>query len=225
MSANLILIIEDETSIAESLEFVLRKEGFEVRCCTTGAEGISAARELSPQLIVLDVNLPDHSGFEICQQIRRTHNNPVLFLTSRNEEIDRILGLEIGADDYVTKPFSPREVVARIKAIIRRGIIANEPPSNLSFKVDDERKSIKFHGSDLDLSRYEYLLLKFLLSNPGKVYTREALMNRLWEVPEMSLERTIDTHIKTIRQKLRQLDPKTEYIKTHRGFGYSFEQP
>lgn len=220
-----VLIVEDESSIAETLLFVLEAEGYHCTWCQTGLEAKKAMAEYPPDLIVLDVGLPDQSGFDLCREIRKTNSVPILFVTARNEEIDRILGLELGGDDYVTKPFSPREIVARVKAILRRGkAVPAQPRSTKAFTVDHDRMVISFCGTALDLSRYEYRLLMVLLRRPGRVFSREELMNIAWESPEMSLERTVDTHIKTIRSKLKAVKNEKDPIVTHRGFGYSLRE-
>ena len=193
----------------------------------------------SPALIILDIGLPDASGFDVCREIRKSSNIPLLFLTARGEEIDRIMGLELGADDYVTKPFSGREVVARVRALLRRSSPdhstadlstrhLSEPLQTHSkhprFTVDAAKFIISFDTVPIPLSRYEYRLLLVLLARPGRVYSREELMNRAWETPEMSLERTVDTHIKTIRAKLRSIAAEEDLIITHRGLGYSLRE-
>jgi two-component system catabolic regulation response regulator CreB len=190
----------------------------------TASEGLKLFERSPPHLVLLDVGLPDLSGFEVCKEIRRTSAVPILFLTARSSEVDRVVGLEIGADDYVTKPFSPREVVARVKAILRRASAPSTPKTEGAFAVDESKRSIRFRGIALELSRYEYGILAFLLKHPGRVYSRTQLMEAVWEEPEMSLERTIDAHVKAIRGKLRAIAPDEEIIETHRGFGYSISE-
>jgi len=222
-----VLIVDDEIAIVDALRHQLQRERFEVLHSASAAEALEMiALESRISLVVLDVGLPDQLGTRIFPSIRAVRNDiPVLFLTARNDEVDRIIGLELGADDYITKPFSPREVVVRIKNILRRTGISGESsiervPQTV-FTVEHEQKRIFLNGISLDLARYEYLLLKLLLSRPGKVFSRDEILSRVWESPEMSLERTVDTHIKTIRAKIRAVDPEKEYISTHRGFGYS----
>lgn len=220
-----VLIVEDESSIAETLLFVLEAEGYHCVWCTTGLEAKKSMVEYPPDIVILDVGLPDQSGFDLCKEIRKTSAVPIIFVTARTEEIDRVLGLELGGDDYVSKPFSPREMVARVKAILRRGkAVPSQPRSAKAFIVDHDRMQISFHGKSMDLSRYEYRLLMVLLRRPGRVFSREELMNIAWESPEMSLERTVDTHIKTIRSKLRAIKGDVDPIVTHRGFGYSLRE-
>lgn len=222
-----ILIVEDESSIADTLSYALRAEGFETLWCNNAERALSSLRSFHPALILLDVGLPDRSGFELCKEIRQISRVPIIFLTARNEEVDKIIGLELGADDYVTKPFSPRELVARVKAILRRVNDSSRGQLQILsklFLIDEERHTTTFKGQSLDLTRYEFRLLRLFVKRPGRVYSREALMGLAWETPEMSLERTVDTHIKTLRSKLRVVDPSTEYIITHRGIGYALRE-
>ncbi len=222
-----VLIVEDEASIADSIIYALESEGFKTSHALTASDGLKLCKEVSPGFIILDIGLPDGNGFDLCREIRKFSSAPLLFLTARTGEIDRILGLELGGDDYLAKPFSPRELVARVKAILRRldrTVAPSESKLPTRFVVDDKRKAVIFHGKPLDLSRYEYLLLVLLLKTPGRVYSREQLMNLIWDTPEMSLERTIDTHIKSIRSKLKAIDEEDESIVTHRGFGYSLKE-
>ena len=219
-----VLIIEDEPAIAETLIYACKEAGIATTHCLLGHLGISAVREQVFDFVVLDVGLPDMTGFEVCKQIRATSHIPILFLTARNHEIDRIVGLEIGADDYVTKPFSPREVVARINAILRRAGKSEQSEPN-TFQLDETACRIQYRGQFLALTRYEYLLLKTLILQPKRVYSRDQLMDIVWAQAENTLERTVDAHIKTVRAKLRKVDTQTEalsqVIVTHRGMGYS----
>ncbi len=223
-----ILIVEDESSIVDAVSFVLQRDGYEIVSVGTGQAALDTILQQRFDLILLDVGLPDINGFDVCKQIRKNNSVPIIFLTARSEEVDRVLGLELEADDYVCKPFSPRELVARIKAILRRSedkIVTPETArKNTAFSIDNERLIVSFYGSPLDLVRYEYRILCILIRRPGRVYSREQLMNLAWESPEMSLERTIDTHVKTIRQKLREIRPQDDSILTHRGTGYSLRE-
>jgi two-component system, OmpR family, catabolic regulation response regulator CreB len=223
-----ILLLEDEPAIADTLVYALKTEGFSVEWCLTGRAGREAFAAGAFALIILDVGLPDGNGFDWCRELRRTSQVPVLFLTARNAEVDRIVGLEIGGDDYVTKPFSPREVAARVRAILRRGVSVGTTASTEvpveDFTHDVERCAISFRGVRLELSRYEYRLLATLLARPGRVFSRDDLMARVWEDPGASLDRTVDAHIKMVRAKVRQVagvDLKEDPIQTHRGLGYS----
>ena len=218
-----ILIIEDETAIADVLAYALQSEGYATHRCTLGAEGLDALRNGAYAMAILDIGLPDMSGYDVCRQARTFSETPILFLTARSDEVERIVGLEIGADDYVTKPFSPREVVARVRAILRRMPQA-QPAAAAStawFEVDAGSSRIKFCGTLLDLTRYEYLLLEFMLQRPGHIFSRETLMDSIWQDALDTSDRTVDTHIKTLRAKLKAISEKREPIVTHRGMGYS----
>ena len=224
-TAQTVLIVEDEPAIADNIAYVLQTEGFEVVVCATGGEASEALAGDNIGLIVLDVGLPDCSGFDLCKQIRKTSAVPIIFLTARSEEIDRVVGLEIGGDDYVAKPFSPRELAARVKAVLRRtqseAGAEDVPPAQSPLVLDPNKMLIHYFGTPLDLSRYEFRILEVLMRRPGWVYSRDKLMEQAWESPEASMDRTVDTHIKTIRAKLRQVCPDIDPIKTHRGVGYS----
>ncbi len=226
-----ILIVEDEQAIADSIAYALRTDGFAPLHVTLGEQALQAMRaQPAPALVVLDVGLPDISGLDVCRRLRQFSDVPILFLTARSDEIDRVVGLEIGADDYVTKPFSPRELVARIRVILRRmgpgvhaaAAAAAPPPSPPArFELRPLEARILFHGQPLDLTRYEYLLLKTLLDHPTHVLSRAQLMDRVWTDAPDTLERTVDAHVKSLRAKLRLIDPGTDPILTHRGMGYS----
>jgi two-component system catabolic regulation response regulator CreB len=206
-----ILIFEDEPIIADTLIYALETDGFAAERVATAEEGLRRMEGETFDLIILDVGLPDRNGFEVCKQIRSTLSIPILFLTARADEIDRVVGLEIGGDDYIVKPFSPREVSARVKAVLRRSAPPPQPVSSELFVIDESRKMI----------RYEYGVLKLLVEHPGQVFSRAQLLERVWEEPEMTQERTVDSHVKTIRGKLRAVDDSRDPIETHRGFGYS----
>lgn len=228
-TARRIVIVEDEPAIADTLVYALKTEGFAPEWCCTGGAGLAAVAREQADLVILDVGLPDANGFDLCRELHRRGPVPVLFLTARNAEIDRIVGLELGADDYVTKPFSPREVTARVKAILRRASTADRPPAiaevdATGFAHDEERQEVRYRGQALELTRYEYRLFKVLFSRPGRVYSRDELMSRVWEDPGASFDRTVDAHIKTLRAKLRAAacDDSFDPIRTHRGSGYSF---
>jgi two-component system, OmpR family, catabolic regulation response regulator CreB len=224
-----ILIVEDEPSIADTIQFPLETDGCVTERCETGGEALDLLANGRFDLIVLDVGLPDMTGFEVCRRIRVTSNVPILFLTARSEEIDRVVGLEIGGDDYVSKPFRPRELSARIRAILRRVSLPDPVNRQLpttdtncgALSIDRERKVVRYFGERLTLSRYEFRLLEILANAPGRVYSRAQLMEAAWEEPEASMERTVDAHIKSLRSKLRQVRPEIDAIQTHRGFGYS----
>lgn len=223
-----VLVVEDEPSISDNISFGLKREGFACEVVTTGFEAVAKLREQDFVLVILDVGLPDTTGFEVCKEIRGFSQVPIIFLTARNEEIDRILGLEIGGDDYVCKPFSVRELVARVRVILRRGRVDSPPEKTEGevygpFCLDAERYQISVAETLLNLTRYEFRMLKVFLERPGRVLTREQLMYQVWEEPEASGERTVDAHVKSIRAKLREASPGVEYIQTHRGIGYSMQ--
>ncbi|HEV8693872.1 MAG TPA: two-component system response regulator CreB [Lysobacter sp.] len=224
-----ILLVEDEPAIAETVLYALRMEGFEAQHCLTGGEALREARNARYDLAVLDVGLPDIGGFALCRELRRSKSLegsdlPVIFLTAHDAEAERILGLEIGADDYVTKPFSPRELVARVRVVLRRGRMSTDASVNVPcFEHDADGHRIRYRGRLLELTRYEYGLLAALLQRPGAVLSRAQLMDRVWGDAMDSGDRTIDTHIKTLRAKLRAVAPEADPIRTHRGLGYSLE--
>jgi len=222
-SKSKILLIEDEPSIADTIIYPLETDGFEAIWGMTISEGRKAFRSHSVDLILLDVGLPDGNGFEFCKEIRKSSDVPIIFLTARREEIDRIIGLEIGGDDYVIKPFSPRELVSRVKAVLRRSRHKQHSPFAPGFAVNEDACKIVYRGKELELSRYEYRILEILVRRPGWIFSREKLMSMAWEEPESAMDRTIDAHIKGIRSKLRQLDPERDPIQTHRGMGYSLK--
>jgi two-component system catabolic regulation response regulator CreB len=218
-----ILIVEDEPAIADTIQYALETEGFVPLTAPTGQEALELIAGGGIDLVILDIGLPDINGFELCKQIRQSSALPIIFLTARNEEVDRVVGLEIGGDDYVVKPFSPREVTARVKAVLRRTRSADpaaaDPPT--AWAVDAARRRISYFGRALELSRTEYELLHTLIRRPGQVFTRDQLMASIWDEPEASLDRTVDAHIKNLRAKLRTIRPDLDPIVTHRGTGYA----
>ncbi|MEQ1684341.1 MAG: two-component system response regulator CreB [Burkholderiaceae bacterium] len=224
-----ILIVEDEPGIADTLQYALRTEGFEPVCCATGEEALASARAQPPALVILDVGLPDTSGFEVFKRLRAASDVPVVFLTARSDEIDRVVGLELGADDYIAKPFSPRELVARVRGILRRSTktatsSVAAPPPTVPVVVDEGRRQVRFYGRALELSRYEFGLLQTLASRPGHVFSRDALLDRVWGDATESLDRTVDAHVKTLRAKMKLVAPALEPIRTHRGSGYALAE-
>ena len=226
----MILVVEDESSIADNIMYALSTEGYVPLWCETGQDALAQLTKQEISLVVLDVGLPDMSGFDVLREIRKAGHIPVIFVTARTDEVDRVVGLELGADDYVVKPFSPRELTARVKAVLRRtsnDALPTEAQQNYShhpFELDEKKHSILYHGQNLELSRYEFRLLRVLILKPGQVFTREQLMDKVWEDPAMSFDRTVDTHIKTIRQKLKAVKEDAEMIITHRGVGYSLKE-
>jgi len=218
-----ILVVEDEVAIADTLLYALTGEGFGARRVALAAEALELLRGGGIDLVILDVGLPDMTGFEACKQLRRFSNVPVMFLTARAEEVDRVVGLEIGADDYVVKPFSPREVVARVRAILKRSAGNGAPPAGQEFHVDMERLQIHYRGQLLKLTALEFRLLQQLLAFPERVQSREQLLAAVGVPADAGYERNIDTHIKALRAKLREVAPEHDPIQTHRGFGYSYQ--
>ncbi len=220
-----ILIVEDEQAIADNIQYALETEGFETRCLLSGMQVLPLLDHDGIDLIILDIGLPDINGLELCKEIRKFHSLPIIFLTARAAEIDRVVGLEIGADDYVVKPFSPRELTARVKAVLRR---TRQPAAQRSiiqtFQVNESKRRISYRGQPLALSRYEYNLLTLFIQRPGHVFSREQLMDMAWDEPEASMDRTVDAHIKNIRAKLKSITPDMDPIVTHRGVGYALKE-
>ena len=218
-----ILIVEDEAAIAGTLVYALQSEGFTTSWLSLGQDAVNHQRASPADLIILDIGLPDITGFETCKQLRRFSEVPVMFLSARDGEIDRVVGLEIGADDYVVKPFSPREVAARVRAILKRMQPRTAPVSeNQPFKVDLERFQISYRAQPLSLTRHEFRLLQCLLAQPERVFSREQLLDAMGVAADAGYERSIDSHIKSVRAKLRVVAADAEPIQTHRGLGYSF---
>lgn len=233
MSDTQIFIVEDEPSIAQTVQFALESEGFTTEHFSTGNSCLDALENHTPSLILLDVGLADGSGFDFFRLFRQRCSAPVVFLTARGEEIDRVVGLEMGADDYIVKPFSLRELVARVRVVLRRFEDAPAPnnhPAEYSenapsdaFLIDDLRRQIHFRSVALDLTLHEYRLLETLISQPGRVFSRGQLLEHAWDNPDHRLERTVDSHIKRLRNKLREVDAEINPIRTHRGLGYSLD--
>lgn len=237
-----ILLVEDESGIADTLQYVLSTDGFAPVWCSTAAEALAQFAAEPPALAVLDVGLPDMNGFELFRRLQALpggHQVPMLFLTARSDEIDRVVGLELGADDYIAKPFSPRELVARVRTILRRSArpaaaapAAPDPntrpapatPPPTLWMLDEERHQIRFYGRALELSRYEYGVLRLLVQKPGRVYTRDELLQKVWGDANDSFDRTVDAHIKTLRAKLKSVAPGLEPIRTLRGTGYALNE-
>ncbi|GAA6143455.1 two-component system response regulator CreB [Hydrogenophaga sp. 5NK40-0174] len=237
-----ILLLEDEQTIADTLLYALRSEGFEVEHVSLAAQAIDVFARQAPDLAILDVGVPDGNGFDVCKQMRKSSDLPIVFLTARGEEIDRILGLELGADDYVTKPFSPREVCARVKAILRRSArqevqgesstasrvgagVSGASGDEAALALDETNQRIRCRGEAMSLTRYEYLLLATLLRRPQRIFSRSELMDMVWADALDSSERTVDAHVKLVRAKLREHGLTAEVIQTHRNMGYSLQMP
>jgi two-component system catabolic regulation response regulator CreB len=236
-----ILIAEDESGIADTLQYVLRTDGFVPLWCPTAAQAIAQFTAEPPALAILDVGLPDMNGFELFKRLQALPGGaqvPMLFLTARSDEIDRVVGLELGADDYIAKPFSPRELVARVRTILRRSgrgaqaapaatppAPAPEPAAPATpFALDLERMQIRYYGRLLELSRYEYGVLRLLVQRPGRVYTRDDLLRLVWDEASDSFDRTVDAHVKTLRAKLKAIAPEVDPIRTLRGTGYALNE-
>ncbi|WP_149136669.1 two-component system response regulator CreB [Cupriavidus campinensis] len=233
MNPPTVVVVEDEAAIADTILYALRTDGMQAEHLVLGSDALQRLRAAPADLVILDVGLPDMSGFEVCRTLRTFSDVPVIFLTARHEEIDRIVGLEIGADDYVVKPFSPRELAARVRVILRRAggragapapasVSASAPPP-ARFTHDAAGARIAFHGQWLALTRYEYRLLALLVAQPGRIYSRAQLMDSVWHDAADTIDRTVDTHIKTVRAKLRAVDATFDAIRTHRGMGYSLD--
>ena len=221
----IILVVEDEAAIAETITYALATEGFAPVWKTTGREALVVLAREPVAFVVLDVGLPDMSGFDVCRELRKRHAVPVIFLTARSGEVDKVVGLELGADDYLAKPFSPRELTARIRAVLRRSQGAPAAGSAPAGWTHDAAKCrIGFRGRPLDLTRNEYRLLGALLAAPGRVFSRDQLMAAAWDDPGAALDRTVDAHIKTLRAKLRDAVPEADPIVTHRGLGYALRE-
>lgn len=215
-----ILIVEDEPRIAAFIAKGLKAAGYTPVVEASGLLAVARAVAGEPDLIVLDVGLPDIDGYALLRELRRGRDLPAIFLTARQAEAERVLGLELGADDYIAKPFSPRELVARVRAVLRRG---RAPQTSSGFEHDAEGHRVFFRGRLLDLTRYEYGVMAALLQRPGAILTRAQLMDRVWGDGSDSTDRTVDTHIKTLRAKLREIDAEADPIRTQRGLGYSLQ--
>jgi len=223
-----ILLVEDERSIREPLAEALRSEGFETSVAGTAAEALGLARQ-TPDLILLDVMLPDGSGFDVCRELRASSRVPIIMLTARGEEADRVVGLELGADDYVVKPFSAREVVARIRAVLRRTAApesGGEGPLEIgSLRLDPARHEVTRDGEALELSRKEFELLHLLMRNAGSVVTRDRLIDEVWDPNWFGSTKTLDVHVSGIRRKLGDDPADPRYLHTVRGVGFRFSGP
>lgn len=221
-----IMIVEDEPKLASLLADYLHKAGYQTTHIADGREVVPAVKDAAPDLILLDLMLPGRDGVEICSELRSFSQVPIVMITARVEEIDRLLGLQTGADDYICKPFSPREVVARVQAILRRAgqwKMSTEPSVGLA--IDDAQHSVSYNGQKLDLTPVEFRLLKTLYSNKGRVFSRDQLMNNVYEDYRVVTDRTVDSHIKNLRRKLDQVSPDHEMIRSIYGIGYKFETP
>ncbi|TAM68187.1 MAG: response regulator [Microbacteriaceae bacterium] len=215
----LVVIVEDEPAIVQLQRLYLQRAGFTVHAEASGHAGLAAIRRLRPAVVILDVGLPDLDGIEVCRALRADGDwTPVIFVTARDDEIDRVVGLELGADDYVTKPFSPRELVARVKGLVRRSAPGRDAPVRRLGQVtlDPVSRTVTAHGAPIELTATEFDLLDRLLSQPERVFTREQLLSLVWGVADYSGSRTVDVHVAQLRVKLGAASP----IRTMRGVGY-----
>ena len=225
---NCVLIVEDDRNTANLVATYLQREGFVTLIENDGAAGLRAARTEQPSLVILDLMLPNIDGLGICRQLRAESQVPILMLTAREEEIDRVLGFSLGADDYVVKPFSPRELVERVKAILRRVRPVTEKPNSVlkqgSLLLDPQKHKVSRDGQPISLTSSEYKLLRTLMTAPGRVFSRSELLRHFYEQEEAVVERVIDVHINKLRQKIEPDPAKPVFIETVRGFGYRFAE-
>jgi DNA-binding response OmpR family regulator len=224
--ASTVLVVEDEPSLASTLSYNLRKDGHNVLTAVDGAEGLRAARAEEPDVIVLDLMLPKIDGLEVCRRLRADSDVPILMLTARGEEMDRVLGLEIGADDYLTKPFSMRELTARVRALLRRSAARIAPNAAAivagRLRIDPRGRTVLRDGRDVLLKAREFDLLFFLARNAGQVFTREQLLEQVWGYEFFGGSRTVDVHIRWIRAKIEEDPAQPRHLLTMRGVGYKF---
>ena len=229
MAKEKILIVDDEEHIIELLKFNLLNAGYEVLTANNGIDAVKIAKAEKPSLILLDLMLPGLDGFDVCKEIKKDKdmkNTSIIMLTAKGEELDKILGLELGADDYITKPFSVRELLARVKAVLRRTAVFNEEESDIyeskSLKVDFERHEVIVNDSKVDLTLKEFELLQILIKNKGKILKRETLLDKIWGYEYIGETRTVDVHIRYLRKKIEEDDKNPKFIETIRGVGYRF---
>lgn len=222
-----ILVVEDEKAIADILVFNLKREGYDTLVAYDGAQGLQLALEQAPDLILLDVMLPRMDGFEVCRRVRETHDTPIIMLTAREEETDKVMGLELGADDYITKPFSMRELMARVKANMRRTVTGEErakPPAQTGggLRISPENGMVYKNGRPLELSAREFDILCFLSKTPGRVFSREELMEQVWGYEYYGDLRAVDVAIRRLREKVEDQPASPRYVMTKRGMGYYY---
>ncbi len=220
-----IVIVEDEEKLAALLQEYLTQAGFRSRVFHHGTEALQVIPTLPVDLIVLDLMLPGTDGMSVCRELRKSSDVPIIMTTARVEEIDRLLGLEIGADDYICKPYSPREVVARVKAVLRRGQYSATTGHGGDFLINSDEASVTIKGQRSELTAVELNLLQTMAETPGRIYSRNQLMSRIYPDNRIVSDRTIDSHVKKLRQRLAQLEPDAEYIHSVYGLGYKFELP
>ena len=223
-----VLVIEDEESFREALEFILTKEGFQIESAATGSDGLTAFDKYNPDIILLDLMLPGMSGTDVCKSIRAKSNVPIIMLTAKDAEVDKVVGLEVGADDYVTKPFSSPELIARIRAVLRRGSseprVVDEDVIELGpIKLDIARHSVQVNNQEVTMPLKEFEVLEYLMENSGRVLTRGQLMDRIWGSNYVGDGKTLDVHIKRLRSKIESDPANPKLLHTVRGLGYKFE--
>jgi DNA-binding response OmpR family regulator len=222
-----VLVVDDEQAVQRLLAFPLEREGYRVVAAADGEQALALAQEHRPDLILLDVMLPGIDGLEVCRRIRAASSVPIIMLTARDDEIDKVLGLELGADDYITKPFSLAELRSRIRAVLRRAQLAPRPAADDVLSVDgvlldSARRTVQAHGRDVQLTYVEFEILRTLMRSPGRVYTRQNLLEAVWESADYRDPRTIDVHVRHLREKIEPNPAEPAYIHTVRGVGYRF---
>ena len=221
-----VLVVEDEESYSDALAYMLRKEGFEVGLAATGPDALVEFDRAGADIVLLDLMLPGLPGTEVCRRIRQTSNVPVIMVSAKDDEVDKVVGLELGADDYITKPYSPRELVARIRAVLRRGIEPDLAPQTLEVgpvRMDVERHTVSVDGADVRLPLKEFELLEMFLRNPGRVLTRGQLIDRVWGSDYVGDTKTLDVHVKRLRSKLEADPAEPKLLTTVRGLGYKLD--
>jgi two-component system, OmpR family, response regulator RegX3 len=221
-----VLVVEDETSYSEALSYVLRKEGFDVAIAETGPDALLEFERGGADIVLLDLMLPGLPGTEVCRQIRQTSSVPIIMVSAKDTEVDKVVGLELGADDYVTKPYSPRELVARIRTVLRRGDVVEAESSALEagpLRMDVERHVVTVDGTEVKLPLKEFELLEMFLRNPGRVLTRGQLIDRVWGSDYVGDTKTLDVHVKRLRTKIESDPARPEHLVTVRGLGYKLD--
>ena len=223
-----VLVVEDEESYSDALSYLLRKEGFEVSLASTGPDALTEFERTGADIVLLDLMLPGLPGTEVCRRIRQVSNVPVIMVSAKDDEVDKVVGLELGADDYVTKPYSPRELVARIRAVLRRGVEAEPDTTTLELgkvRMDVDRHVVTVGGEGVQLPLKEFELLELLLRNAGRVLTRGQLIDRIWGADYVGDTKTLDVHVKRLRAKIEPDPSQPRYLQTVRGLGYKFDAP
>ncbi|ADD40294.1 response regulator transcription factor [Stackebrandtia nassauensis] len=222
-----VLVVEDEESFSDALSYMLRKEGFEVAVAATGNEALKEYEKAGADIVLLDLMLPEKSGTEVCRELRTTSNVPIIMVTARDSEVDKVVGLEIGADDYITKPYSPRELVARIRAVLRRNAEPTDPMVTVlesgPVRMDVDRHVVSVGGAEIPLPLKEFELLEMFLRNSGRVLTRGQLIDRVWGADYVGDTKTLDVHVKRLRSKIETEPGRPRHLVTVRGLGYKFE--